>query len=165
MSGPLRKINMLKFLLGCEVMFGTLAASMKLKAIIATVVLLLSDIGLHEIAGDGTEASQPTHTYDPYTMDIQKGSDLIYNTVSEVIIQQGKQSPIAYKQTCESSLGFIQGERLDTDHNYNTLDTDQKELIQDYRTYLKESASVVSSYRSGGNPDLTAMKTAKAALY
>jgi len=143
-------------------MFKTVISAAKLKIILALLSLLLiggaytyQDTGIHNTV---------THP-DSYTLDIQKRSDLVYNSVSEVIIQQGKLSPVAYKQTCESSLGFIQGERLDTNTNYNTLDADKKELMQGYRTYLKESANVVSAYRAGGIPDLTAMKTAKAALY
>jgi Tat protein secretion system quality control protein TatD with DNase activity len=72
---------------------------------------------------------------------------------------------IAYKQTCESSLSYIQTERLNTETDYNTLDAGQKELIQNYRNYLKESANVVSLYRSGDTPDLSAMTKAKEKLY
>jgi hypothetical protein len=146
-------------------MFGTVAASLKLKAIIAVCALLLSGIGLHEMSVSTVSISQPVKSYDPFTQDIQARSDLVLNAVMEADNKKSEYGTIAYKQTCESSLSYIQTERLNTETDYNTLDAGQKELIQNYRNYLKESANVVSLYRSGDTPDLSAMTKAKEKLY
>lgn len=143
-------------------MFQTATLAAKLKIILALLPLLL--IGGAYSYQDAENPNTATHT-DSYTLDIQQRSDLVFNAVMEANDRKAEYGSIAYKQTCESSLGFIQGEQLDTNTNYNTLDADKKELIDNYKTYLKESANVVSAYRSGETPDLTAMKTAKADLY
>lgn len=146
-------------------MIETITAAAKMKAFLAAFALLLSGVGLYEIA-DGENGILPaSETPDQFTLDIQEGSDRVYNTVTEAVNQQGKQNPIAYKQTCESSIAFIKKERLNTEHNYNTLDEGQKETIQAYRAYLKESASVVTACYAGQAPDRSGMNTTKAALY
>ena len=148
----------------------TITAAAKMKVLLAAFALLLLGGCLYEISGEqGTqntpELIQPTETQNPFVADIQHRSDLVNNAVQEAINQQGVQTPIAYKQTCESSIAFIRSERLDTNTNYNTLDTGQKELIQDYRTYLTEAAAVVTACYAGNTPDLSKMNDAKNELY
>ncbi len=62
-------------------------------------------------------------------------------------------------------MSFIRSARLDTDNQYNTLNSDQKELIEAYRAYLKEAADVVIVCYSGEAPDLTKLNDAKLELY
>lgn len=145
-------------------MIETVTAAAKMKAIIAALSLLLLGGSMYEISGEH-EVRVPVETKDQFTLDIQHRSDLVNNTVTEAMDQQGKQSPLAYKQTCESSMVFIRGERLDTNTNYNTLDPGQKILIENYRAYLEEAANVVLVCSGGETPDRTKMKELKAELY
>jgi len=136
----------------------------KFKALIAAFSLLIFGGSLYALTGEHGVQSTPGITPDPYTEDIQRRADLVENAVMEAVNQQGKQSPLVYKQTCESVMSTIRGERLDTEYNYNTLDASQKELIQSYRVYLQEAADVVVTCYRGETPDLTKMNAAKAKL-
>lgn len=149
-------------------MIESVTTAAKLKALIAAFSLLILGGILYELTGE--HGVQSTHeiirgkTEYPFTEDIQHRADLVENAVMEAVNQQGKQSPLVYKQTCESVMSTIRGERLDTEYNYNTLDASQKELVQEYRDYLQEAANVVIVCASGETPDLTKMEAAKAAL-
>lgn len=141
----------------------TIAA--KMKALLAVAALLL--VGGVFSTVENVAVNQPAvteKTGDTFSQSIIESSDLVQNAVLEAVNQQGKQSPLVYKQTCESVMSTIRGERLDTEYNYNTLDASQKELVQEYRDYLKEAANVVIVCASGETPDLTKMEAAKAAL-
>jgi hypothetical protein len=150
-------------------MIESVTAAAKLKALIAAFSLLILGGILYELTGEhGVQSTHeiiPGKTEYPFTEDIQHRADLVENAVMEAVNQQGKQSPLVYKQTCESSISFIQGERLDTNTNYNTLDSTQKALIQDYREYLTEAAKVVTTCYAGKVPDMAAMTEAKAKLF
>ena len=146
-------------------MIESVTAAAKLKALIAAFSLLIFGGSLYALTGEHGVQSTPEITPDPYTEDILHRADLVENAVMEAVNQQGKQSPLVYKQTCESSISFIQGERLDTNTNYNTLDSTQKALIQDYREYLTEAAKVVTTCYAGKVPDMAAMTEAKAKLF
>jgi len=150
-------------------MIESVTAAAKFKALIAAFLLLVFGGSLYALTGE--HGVQSTHeiitdvkTEDPFTKDIQHRADLVENAVMEAVNQQGKQSPLVYKQTCESVVSTIRGERLDTEYNYNTLDASQKELIQSYRVYLREAADVVVTCYRGETPDLTKMNAAKAKL-
>lgn len=149
-------------------MIETVTAAAKLKALIAAFSLLILGGILYELTVEhGVQSTHeiiPGKTEYPFTEDIQHRADLVENAVMEAVNQQGKQSPIAYKQLCESSMTTIRSENLDTEYNYNTLDASQKELIQSYRVYLQEAADVVVTCYTGETPDLTKMEAAKAAL-
>jgi hypothetical protein len=149
-------------------MIESVTAAAKLKALIAAFSLLILGGILYELTGEhGVQSTHeiiPGKTEYPFTEDIQHRADLVENAVMEAVNQQGKQSPIAYKQLCESSMTTIRSENLDTEYNYNTLDASQKELIQSYRVYLQEAADVVVTCYTGETPDLTKMEAAKAAL-
>ena len=145
-------------------MIESVTAAAKLKALIAAFSLLILGGILYELTGEHGIITD-VKTEDPFTKDIQHRADLVENAVMEAVNQQGKQSPLVYKQTCESSISFIQGERLDTNTNYNTLDSTQKALIQDYREYLTEAAKVVTTCYAGKVPDMAAMTEAKAKLF
>lgn len=150
-------------------MIESVTAAAKFKALIAAFSLLILGGSLYELTGEHGVQSTPeiipdVKTEDPFTKDIQHRADLVENAVLEAVDQQGKQSPLVYKQTCESVMSTIRGERLDTEYNYNTLDASQKELIQNYRVYLQEAADVVLTCYTGQAPDLTKMNTAKATL-
>lgn len=145
-------------------MIESVTAAAKFKALIAAFSLLILGGSFYALTGEHGVQSTHEITPDPYTEDIQHRADLVENAVMEAVNQQGKQSPIAYKQTCESVMSTIRGERLDTEYNYNTLDASQKELIQNYRVYLQEAADVVLTCYTGQAPDLTKMEAAKAAL-
>ena len=149
-------------------MIETVTAAAKLKALIAAFSLLILGGIIYELTGEhgvqSTHETIPGKTEYPFTEDIQHRADLVENAVMEAVNQQGKQSPLVYKQTCESVMSTIRGERLDTEYNYNTLDASQKELVQEYRDYLQEAANVVIVCASGETPDLTKMEAAKAAL-
>jgi len=149
-------------------MFETVTTAAKLKALIAAFSLLILGGILYELTGEhGVQSTHeiiPGKPEYPFTEDIQHRADLVENAVMEAVNQQGKQSPIAYKQLCESSMTTIRSENLDTEYNYNTLDASQKELIQSYRVYLQEAADVVVTCHTGETPDLTKMEAAKAAL-
>lgn len=149
-------------------MIETVTAAAKLKALIAAFSLLILGGIIYELTGEhGVQSTHeiiPGKTEYPFTKDIQHRADLVENAVMEAVNQQGKQSPIAYKQLCESSMTTIRSENLDTEYNYNTLDASQKELILSYRVYLQEAADVVVTCYTGETPDLTKMEAAKAAL-
>lgn len=147
-------------------MLGTITEAVKIKALIA-VLSIIALGALYSTSPEGETVISPAaeETIDPFTKDIQARSDLVNNAVMEAVNQQGKQRNLVYKQTCESSIAFIQSERLDTNTNYNTLDDTQNALIQDYRAYLTEAANVVSACYSGQVPNLAALQEAKAALY
>lgn len=149
-------------------MIESVTAAAKFKALIAAFSLLILGGILYELTGEhGVQSTHeiiPGKTEYPFTEDIQHRADLVENAVMEAVNQQGKQSPIAYKQLCESSMTTIRSENLDTEYNYNTLDASQKELIQSYRVYLQEAADVVVTCYTGETPDLTKMEAAKAAL-
>lgn len=149
-------------------MIESVTAAAKLKALIAAFSLLILGGILYELTVEhGVQSTHeiiPGKTEYPFTEDIQHRADLVENAVMEAVNQQGKQSPIAYKQLCESSMTTIRSENLDTEYNYNTLDASQKELIQSYRVYLQEAADVVVTCYTGETPDLTKMEAAKAAL-
>jgi hypothetical protein len=136
----------------------------KLKILLVTCALLLFVMGLHGIPTEDHSNSQSMKTNDPFVTDIQKRADLVSNAVNEAIDQQGKQSPLQYKQTCENSLSYIQKERLDTNYNYNSLSPEHKEVINEYRGFLKDAGNVVVVSSQGKNADLTAMNNAKKAL-
>ncbi|MDD3067959.1 MAG: hypothetical protein PHF13_03685 [Acholeplasmataceae bacterium] len=147
-------------------MLGTITEAAKLKALIAILsIIALGALYSTSPGVDPVISPAAEGTIDPFTKDIQARSDLVNNAVMEAVNQQGKQSPLVYKQTCESSISFIQGERLDTNTNYNTLDSTQKALIQDYREYLTEAAKVVTTCYAGKVPDMAAMTEAKAKLF
>jgi len=144
-------------------MIESVTSAAKFKAIIAAFSLLILGGSLYTLTGEhGTITDVKTE--DPFTKDIQHRANLVENAVMEAVNQQGKQSPLVYKQTCESVMSTIRGERLDTEYNYNTLDASQKELIQSYRVYLQEAADVVVTCYRGETPDLTKMNAAKAKL-
>ncbi len=143
-------------------MIESVTAAAKLKVIIAVLSLLI--LGSVYSASEETVISQTMELKDPYVTDIQARADLVENAVMEAVNQQGKQSPLVYKQTCESAMSTIRGERLDTGYNYNTLDTSQKELVNEYRNYLQEAANVIVICASGQNPDLAKMNELKAKL-
>lgn len=145
-------------------MIESVTAAAKFKALIAAFSLLILGGSFYALTGE--HGIQSTHdiTPDPFTEDVQRRADLVENAVMEAVNQQGKQSPIAYKQLCESSMTTIRSENLDTEYNYNTLDASQKELIQSYRVYLQEAADVVVTCYRGETPDLTKMNAAKAKL-
>ncbi|MDD3248705.1 MAG: hypothetical protein PHF18_17910 [Methanosarcina sp.] len=150
-------------------MIESVTAAAKFKALIAAFSLLILGGILYELTGEHGVQSTPeiiqdVKTEDLFTKDIQHRADLVENAVMEAVNLQGKQSPLVYKQTCESVMSTIRGERLDTEYNYNTLDASQKELVQEYRDYLQEAANVVIVCASGETPDLTKMEAAKAAL-
>lgn len=145
-------------------MIEPVTAAAKFKALIAAFSLLILGGSLYALTGEHGVQSTPEITPDPYTKDILYRADLVENAVMEAVNQQGKQSPLVYKQTCESVVSTIRGERLDTEYNYNTLDASQKELIQSYRVYLQEAADVVVTCYRGETPDLTKMNAAKAKL-
>ena len=146
-------------------MIESVTAAAKLKALIAAFSLLILGGILYELTGEhGVQSTHeiiPGKTEYPFTEDIQHRADLVENAVMEAVNQQGKQSPIAYKQLCESSMTTIRSENLDTEYNYNTLDASQKELIQSYRVYLQEAADVVVTCYTGETPDLTKMNELK----
>jgi parvulin-like peptidyl-prolyl isomerase len=144
-------------------MIESVTAAAKFKALIAAFSLLILGGSLYTLTGEHGIITD-VKTEDPFTKDIQRRADLVENAVMEAVNQQGKQSPLVYKQTCESVMSTIRGERLDTDYNYNTLDASQKELIQSYRVYLQEAADVVVTCYRGETPDLTKMNAAKAKL-
>lgn len=146
-------------------MIENVTTTAKIKALLAIAALLLVG-GVYSNTGSVAE-TQPIvtgHNVDPFTQGIIESSDLVQNAVMGVVDQQGKQSPLVYKQNCESVMSTIRSERLDTEYNYNTLDTSQKELIQEYREYLQEAANVVIVCASGKTPDLTKMNELKAKL-
>jgi len=150
-------------------MIESVTAAAKFKALIAVFSLLILGGSFYALTGE--HGIQNTHeiitdvkTEDPFTEDVQRRADLVENAVMEAVNQQGKQSPVAYKQLCESSMTTIRSENLDTEYNYNTLDASQKELIQSYRVYLQEAADVVVTCYRGETPDLTKMNAAKAKL-
>ena len=145
-------------------MMNTIFSTATIKAILGVCAVMLLG-GLYQEGQQTTVLIEDEHTADPFVQDIQARSDLVYNAVMEAHDQQGIQQPITYKQTCESSLAFIQGERLDTNDGYNTLDAEQKEVIDEYRAYLKEAANVVVSFKNGEQPDLTEMIRLKNELY
>ena len=153
-------------------MIETITGAAKLKALIAVFSLLVLG-GIYSstttqgtfAAGEENEVAAAEGNYDPFTQDIQARSDLVYNAVMEAVNQQGKQAPLTYKQTCESSVSFIRSERLGTNTNYNELDSTHKALVDDYRAYLTEAANVVMVCLTGQAPDLTALAEAKAKLY
>ena len=145
-------------------MIETLTAAAKFKALLAALSLLILGGGLYELSGDHG-INTAAESKDPFVTDIQNRAELVNNAVNETVIQQGKQTPLVYKQTCENSLSFIRSERLDTNTNYNTLDNNQKELIQEYRVFLKEAANVVTTCYIGKTPDLSAMQEAKSRLF
>lgn len=144
-------------------MIETVTTAAKLKVIIAVLSLLV--LGSIYQASEETVISPTMEIKDPYVTDIQARADLVENAVMEAVNQQGKMSALQYKQSCESSIHFIREERLDTDIEYNTLDSSQKELIQDYRAYLEEAADVIVVCYEGGTPDLTEMIKLKNELY
>jgi parvulin-like peptidyl-prolyl isomerase len=144
-------------------MIESVTAAAKFKALIAAFSLLILGGSLYTLTGEHGIITD-VKTEDPFTKDIQRRADLVENAVMEAVNQQGKQSPLVYKQTCESVMSTIRGERLDTEYNYNTLDASQKELIQSYRVYLQEAADVVVTCYRGETPDLTKMNAAKAKL-
>lgn len=144
-------------------MIESVTAAAKFKALIAAFSLLILGGSLYTLTGEHGIITD-VKTEDPFTKDIQHRADLVENAVMEAVNQQGKQSPLVYKQTCESVMSTIRGERLDTEYNYNTLDASQKELIQSYRVYLQEAADVVVTCYRGETPDLTKMNAAKAKL-
>lgn len=146
-------------------MIETILSAAKLKAILAVCAVVML-MGLYSNTGtQSTFTVSEESTNDLFSEDIQHRSDLVYNAVTEAMDEQGKQTPIAYKQTCESSLAYIQGERLNTNEGYNTLDAGQKELTDVYREYLKESANVVVACMSGEQPDTSEMIRLKNELY
>lgn len=148
-------------------MLETVIASTKIKALLIVFGLIVLG-GIYSSSmnnNDGSFTTSQNENVEPFTKDIQMRSDQVQNAVNEVINQQGKQPALTYKRTCESSMGTIRSERLSTEHNCNTLPDSQKELIQNYRAYLKEQAEVVSNCYAGQKPDLTAMNEAKTALY
>lgn len=139
----------------------TIAA--KMKAVLSVLSILFLGGSLCEMFGaqDAQEIIPNGETKDTFTEDIQKRADLVNNAVIEAVNQQGKQSPLIYKQTCESVITTIRGERQDTEYKYNTLDASQKELVQEYRDYLQEAANAVIVCASGETPDLTKMDELK----
>jgi len=147
----------------------TIPVATKFTSILMAFTLFFTGAGLYELTGTSATTYTPitsTAAEDPFISDIQHRSDLVYNAVNEVIVQRGQQNPITYKQTWESSLSFIRSERLDTNANYNMLSEDQKELVQNYRAYLKEASNVVVSVGYNGETvDLSKMNETKAKLY
>ncbi|MDD2261620.1 MAG: hypothetical protein PHC31_07245 [Clostridia bacterium] len=146
-------------------MIENITVAAKMKALIAIAIFILAG-GIYVNTERVAETQQIVNenTVDIFTKGIIESSDLVQNSVMYVVDSQGKQSPIAYKQLCESSMTTIRSENLDTEYNYNTLDASQKELIQSYRVYLQEAADVVVTCYTGETPDLTKMEAAKAAL-
>jgi len=148
-------------------MIETITGAAKYKALIVVFSLIILGVAYSDTDNSGQFGGGRENnvllqeTQDPFTQDIQTRSDLVYSAVMEAVSQQGKQSPLVYKQTCESAGTVIQSERLDTNTNYNTLNAEQKELIQEYRDYLQEAARVVSVAYSGETPDLSKMNELK----
>ena len=146
-------------------MIESMPVAIKGISLLTLLTLLLSGIGIHEAVHEPQQIIFTQNEIDPFVMDIQHRADLVYNVVNEVITQKNNYGTIAYKQTCEDSLAFIQTKRLDTNENYNTLSTDQKILVQNYRVYLKEAANVVVYTGSTGVvPDLSKMNDVRKKL-
>jgi len=133
----------------------------KANALITACILMLSGMGLYEMAATQPIADRSNNIQDDFTLDINERSDRVYNSVTEVINHQGEIGTIGYKQTCENSISFIRKERLDTNHNYNMLSPSHKELVDEYRAYLKEAANVVVVAYSGAQPNLTKLNDLK----
>jgi hypothetical protein len=143
-------------------MIENITVAAKMKALIAIAIFILAG-GIYVNTERVAETQQIVNenTVDIFTKGIIESSDLVQNSVMYVVDSQGKQSPIRYKQTCESAMVTIRSERLDTEYNYNILDDSQKELVNKYREYLQEAANVVVVCASGQTPDLSAMNEAK----
>lgn len=143
----------------------TIVESAKIKVLLAVFAVMafgaLYSTSNQEVASVAEEDA----TGDQFALDIQYRSNQVENAVNEVMIQQGALTALEYKQLCESVMATIKSERLDTEYGYNTLDSSQKELIQDYRAYLEEAADVIVVCYEGGTPDLTEMIKLKNELY
>jgi uncharacterized protein (DUF362 family) len=148
-------------------MIGVATTGINMKTVLAIISFfaLLGGIAMQTPTSANSVCTPEMHTVDPFTKDIQTRSSLVYNAVAEVVNQQGKQSPVMYKQTCETSIAFIQKERLNTEYNYNILNVEQKELTSEYRDYLTESANVIYACYTGNTPDLTKMYDTRDKLF
>jgi hypothetical protein len=142
----------------------TIILNTKLKMVLFICAMLLSGYGAYQLSDYSN--SHSLKNSDPFDQDIHNRADKVYNVVTDAVNQPVNTGPITRKQRYENALSYIQKERLSTNYNYNSLSTENKNVIQKYRVYLKDAAMVVVKSSNGEkvNSKISDMATAKALI-
>jgi hypothetical protein len=131
----------------------------KTKAILAVLTVLVMCSGIYAIES----------VKDPYTLDIQDRANLVQNVVTNVLDARSKEPSWKFQTTLESVDTIIGLKRMGAQQEWIKLTRikltpEHRRLNERYQNYLIAANNVVIGLHVGKLANLTAMKSARAAM-
>jgi hypothetical protein len=126
----------------------------KTKAILAVLTVLVMCSGIYAIES----------VKDPYTLDIQDRANLVQNVVTNVLDARSKEPSWKFQTTLESVDTIIGLKRMGAQQEWIKLTPEHRRLNERYQNYLIAANNVVIGLHVGKLANLTAMKSARAAM-